>query len=68
MACPPGRRCVVYQSDGHLSPAPENLAHAFAEELANPLTPILAGGAALSAAIGSIVDAVIIVGASVLGP
>ncbi|MBV8931952.1 MAG: HAD-IC family P-type ATPase, partial [Kutzneria sp.] len=32
-----------------------------------PLTPILAGGAALSAAVGSMVDAGIVVGASALG-
>lgn len=37
------------------------------DELNNPLTPILAGGAALSAAIGSVVDAGIIVGTGVVG-
>ncbi|HEX5542591.1 MAG TPA: HAD-IC family P-type ATPase [Micromonospora sp.] len=33
------------------------LAHAFAEELANPLTPVLAAGAGLSGAVGSPIDA-----------
>ncbi|GAB3819778.1 hypothetical protein GCM10027605_74480 [Micromonospora zhanjiangensis] len=33
------------------------LGRAFLDEIANPLTPVLAGGAALSAAVGSIVDA-----------
>jgi cation-transporting ATPase I len=33
------------------------LGRAFVDELANPLTPVLAGGAALSAVVGSIVDA-----------
>ncbi|MFC7547223.1 HAD-IC family P-type ATPase [Plantactinospora sp. GCM10030261] len=36
---------------------PLGLRQAFVEELANPLTPVLAGGAALSAAVGSPVDA-----------
>jgi cation-transporting P-type ATPase I len=38
------------------------LARASVEELANPLTPALAGGAGLSASVGSIADAVIIGG------
>lgn len=36
------------------------LASAFVEELANPLTPVLAGGAALAAAVGSRADAVLV--------
>jgi cation-transporting P-type ATPase I len=36
------------------------LPRAFLEELANPLTPILGGGAALSASIGAVADAVIV--------
>jgi cation-transporting ATPase I len=56
-----------YRPDVQVNPAPASLARAFAEELANPLTPILAGGAALSAAIGSVVDAGIVAGASTLG-
>ncbi|MGW5169998.1 HAD-IC family P-type ATPase [Streptomyces nodosus] len=36
------------------------LPSAFVEELANPLTPVLAGGAALAAAVGSRADAVLV--------
>jgi magnesium-transporting ATPase (P-type) len=39
-----------------------NLARAFVEELANPLTPVLAAGASLSAAVGSLVDASLVGG------
>jgi calcium-translocating P-type ATPase len=39
-----------------------NLGNAFLAELANPLTPILAGGAALSAAVGSPADAALVAG------
>jgi ATPase, P-type (transporting), HAD superfamily, subfamily IC len=39
-----------------------DLPRAFVEELANPLTPVLAGGAALSAAVGSVVDAALVGG------
>jgi calcium-translocating P-type ATPase len=56
-----------YRPDAQVTPPPPSLLRSFAEELANPLTPILAGGAALSAAIGAIIDAGIIAGASVLG-
>lgn len=38
------------------------LGRAFLDELNNPLTPVLAGGAVLSAAIGVVVDAAIVVG------
>ncbi|HEX7743847.1 MAG TPA: HAD-IC family P-type ATPase [Micromonosporaceae bacterium] len=38
-------------------PERPTLARAFAEELANPLTPVLGAGAAISAAVGSPVDA-----------
>lgn len=41
-----------------------SLARAVADELANPLTPILAGGAAVSAAVGSVVDAGLVAGVS----
>jgi cation-transporting ATPase I len=37
------------------------------EELANPLTPVLAGGAALAAAVGSSVDAAIVAGVTGIG-
>ncbi|PXY26707.1 haloacid dehalogenase [Prauserella coralliicola] len=40
----------------------KSLGEAFVEELANPLTPVLAGGAALSAAVGSPVDAALVAG------
>jgi cation-transporting ATPase I len=43
-----------------------SIVRAFMGELANPLTPILAGGAALSAAIGAVTDATIVVGVSAL--
>lgn len=43
-----------------------SLARAVVQELDNPLTPILAGGAALSAAVGSAVDAVLVAGVSAL--
>ncbi|MDL5158815.1 cation-translocating P-type ATPase [Actinomycetospora termitidis] len=39
-----------------------SLGRAFLDELNNPLTPVLAGGAVLSAAIGAIADASIVVG------
>jgi calcium-translocating P-type ATPase len=39
-----------------------SLPRAFIAELASPLTPILAGGAALSASIGAVTDAVIVAG------
>jgi magnesium-transporting ATPase (P-type) len=47
-------------------PAPRTagLLRAFAEELSNPLTPILAGGAALSASVGSALDAGLVLAAS----
>ncbi|MEU6037025.1 HAD-IC family P-type ATPase [Actinomadura sp. NPDC047616] len=45
-------------------PLGTSLGAAFMEELANPLTPILAGGAALSAVVGSLVDAGLVAGIS----
>lgn len=39
-----------------------SLGNAFLAELANPLTPVLAGGAALSAAVGSPADAALVAG------
>ncbi len=39
-----------------------SLGRAFLDELNNPLTPVLAGGAVLSAAIGAVVDAAIVLG------
>ncbi|MFG3496803.1 HAD-IC family P-type ATPase [Streptomyces sp. NPDC047886] len=41
-------------------PAKLSLPHAFVEELSNPLTPVLAAGAALAAAVGSRTDAVLV--------
>lgn len=52
-----GRTGPAGSGDGHPS-----LARAVVAELANPLTPILAGGAALSAAVGGVLDAGIILG------
>ncbi|MFP8963682.1 cation-translocating P-type ATPase, partial [Streptomyces nanhaiensis] len=43
-------------------PARIGLPAAFIEELANPLTPVLAAGAALSAAVGSRTDAALVAG------
>ncbi|WP_199432404.1 HAD-IC family P-type ATPase [Qaidamihabitans albus] len=43
-------------------PVPTSLGSAFLAELANPLTPVLAGGAALSAAVGSPADAALVAG------
>lgn len=43
-------------------PGETTLGSAFLAELANPLTPVLAGGAALSAAVGSPVDAALVAG------
>lgn len=51
---------------GDREPSAPTFARAFLAELANPLTPILAGGAALSASIGAVVDAGIIVGVTAL--
>ncbi len=47
-------------------PQEPSLPRAFLAELANPLTPILAGGAALSASIGAVADAVIVSGVCAL--
>jgi len=46
--------------------APARFASAVAAELANPLTPVLAGGAAVSAAVGSVLDAAMVGGVTVL--
>ncbi len=51
--------------DDRRPPAP-SLPRAFVAELASPLTPILAGGAALSASIGAVTDAAIVTGVSAL--
>lgn len=48
-------------------PSPLLLGRSVLEELANPLTPVLAGGAALSAAVGSSVDAAIVLGVTGFG-
>ncbi|MGI5290006.1 HAD-IC family P-type ATPase [Nonomuraea polychroma] len=50
------------RAGGRLEPLGTSLGVAFLEELANPLTPILAGGAALSAVVGSLVDAGLVAG------
>ncbi|MBO0823105.1 MAG: HAD-IC family P-type ATPase, partial [Actinobacteria bacterium] len=47
-------------------PQEPSLSRAFLAELANPLTPILAGGAALSASIGAVADAIIVSGVCAL--
>ena len=49
-------------SDMAATPGPSNLASAILAELANPLTPLLALGAGLSAAVGSVLDAALVGG------
>ena len=44
------------------APGPTGLLRAFVDELTNPLTPVLAAGAVLSAAFGSLVDAALVGG------
>ncbi|WP_188190337.1 cation-translocating P-type ATPase [Nonomuraea sp. SYSU D8015] len=46
---------------------PRTLVGASVDELTNPLTPVLATGAGLSAAFGSVLDAVLIAGVAVVG-
>ena len=50
------------RAGGRVEPFGTSLPAAFAEELANPLTPILAGGATLSAILGSLADAGLVAG------
>ncbi|MDM4721677.1 HAD-IC family P-type ATPase [Micromonospora sp. WMMA1363] len=54
-----GRRRSGAGPDGD---APATLLRAFLDELANPLTPVLAAGAVLSASFGSLVDAALVGG------
>ncbi|GAB3966483.1 cation-translocating P-type ATPase [Plantactinospora veratri] len=54
-----GRRCRPTSTGSTES---LDLPRAFVEELANPLTPVLAGGAGLSAAVGSMADAALVGG------
>ncbi|WP_320068361.1 HAD-IC family P-type ATPase [Micromonospora sp. RTGN7] len=44
------------------TPGPSGLLRAFVDELANPLTPVLAAGAVLSASFGSLIDAALVGG------
>ncbi|MEU8259659.1 cation-translocating P-type ATPase [Micromonospora sp. NPDC048999] len=53
------RRCRAATGDGG---GPAGLLRVFADELANPLTPVLAAGAVLSATFGSLVDAALVGG------
>ncbi|MGC4777793.1 HAD-IC family P-type ATPase [Micromonospora chalcea] len=53
------RRRRVEVGDEH---GPAGLLRSFVEELSNPLTPVLAAGAVLSAAFGSLVDAALVGG------
>ncbi|GHJ12277.1 cation-translocating P-type ATPase [Micromonospora sp. AKA38] len=53
------RRRGAGPGDGH---GPAGLLRAFVDELSNPLTPVLAAGAVLSAAFGSLVDAALVGG------
>ncbi|MFG1678477.1 HAD-IC family P-type ATPase [Micromonospora sp. NPDC049282] len=56
-----GRRRGAAAGDGH-GYGPVGLLRAFVDELSNPLTPVLAAGAVLSAAFGSLVDAALVGG------
>ncbi|WP_345025723.1 HAD-IC family P-type ATPase, partial [Nonomuraea roseoviolacea] len=56
-------RGEVARTDG----GPRSLARACLEEIANPLTPVLAAGAGVSAAVGSVLDAGLIVGVMGVG-
>lgn len=51
-----------HRADPDPSAGPVGLFRAFVDELANPLTPVLAAGAVLSAAFGSLVDAALVGG------
>ncbi|WP_146167735.1 HAD-IC family P-type ATPase, partial [Micromonospora sp. MH33] len=53
------RRRRAVTGDGH---GPPGLLRAFVDELSNPLTPVLAAGAVLSATFGSLVDAALVGG------
>ncbi|MFI1196813.1 HAD-IC family P-type ATPase [Micromonospora sp. NPDC020750] len=53
------RRCGGGTGEGT---GPSGLLRAFVDELANPLTPVLAAGAVLSASFGSLVDAALVGG------
>ncbi len=55
------------QPEAQPVPAPLQLSRNILQELANPLTPVLAAGSALSAAVGSTVDAAIVAGVAGLG-
>lgn len=58
------RREAVRRRPPHISPLPEvaRLSRAVAEELLNPLAPLLAAGAGLSAVVGSLADAGLVAG------
>ncbi|MET7748121.1 HAD-IC family P-type ATPase [Micromonospora sp. NPDC005367] len=49
-------------AQGDDAPGPGGLLRAFVDELSNPLTPVLAAGAVLSASFGSLVDAALVGG------
>ncbi|GHH82185.1 hypothetical protein GCM10018793_41400 [Streptomyces sulfonofaciens] len=51
---------------GQDGPRQPSLVRSVAAELANPLTPVLLGGGALSAAVGGLVDAAIVIGVTLL--
>lgn len=60
-----GEARTRWHPDEHQAPR-LSLPRAFFAELASPLTPILAGGAALSASIGAVTDAAIVAGVGAL--
>ena len=58
----------TYTRDQHVSPVDRrHIAEAVTDELFNPLAPLLAAGAGLSAAVGSFGDASMVGGVGILG-
>jgi cation-transporting P-type ATPase I len=57
---PPDEASVRLGISATVEPGPISLPAAVLEELANPLTPVLAGAAALATAVGSLADAAIV--------
>ncbi|GGL17673.1 cation-translocating P-type ATPase [Planomonospora parontospora] len=61
-----GRRTEAAGEEERPGRGPRSLVRASARELANPMTPVLAAGAGLSALIGSVLDALLIGGVTVV--
>ncbi|GAT67338.1 magnesium-transporting ATPase [Planomonospora sphaerica] len=61
-----GRRTEAAGEEERPGGGPRSLVRASAQELANPMTPVLAAGAGMSALIGSVLDALLIGGVTVV--